>query len=85
MTIYATIYPLPRPFFLFLSSPPLLSLSLYLSYRSVKCDQDAFDLLYESYLDRFNAGDYSVGNIRDKVVILERDALNSGQGGECVC
>jgi hypothetical protein len=47
-------------------------------HRSVKCDQDAFDILYDSYQHRYDNGDTSVGNIREKVAILDRDALNSG-------
>jgi hypothetical protein len=45
--------------------------------RSVKCDQDAFDVLYEKYLADFQAGKTGVGDIREKVAILDRDALNS--------
>jgi hypothetical protein len=46
--------------------------------RSVKCDQDAFDILYDTYQRRYDNGEISVGNIREKVAILDRDALNSG-------
>mmetsp|Transcript_2840 Transcript_2840/g.4303 ORF Transcript_2840/g.4303 Transcript_2840/m.4303 type:complete len:734 (+) Transcript_2840:56-2257(+) len=45
--------------------------------RNVKCDQDAFDVLYESYMRDFNSGKRYVGDIKEKVAILERDALNS--------
>jgi hypothetical protein len=45
----------------------------------VKCDQDAFDILYDTYQRRYNNGETSVGNIREKVAILDRDALNSGE------
>lgn len=46
--------------------------------RTVKCDQDAFDILYDTYQNRYDNGEKTVGNIREKVAILERDALNSG-------
>lgn len=45
--------------------------------RTVKCDQDAFDILYESYQALHQQGDEGIGNIREKVAILDRDALNS--------
>lgn len=45
--------------------------------RTVKCDQDAFDVLYERYLADFLAGKTEVGDVRQKVAILDRDALNS--------
>lgn len=51
----------------------------FFEFRTVKCDQDAFDILYDSYQARYNNGETSVGNIREKVAILDRDALNSGK------
>lgn len=51
--------------------------------RLQKCDQDAFDILYERYLHRFMQGkekegrNTSIWDVRTKIAILAKDALNS--------
>ena len=40
--------------------------------RDVKCDQDAFDVLYERYLRDAGLGKHWRGDVRTKVAVLSR-------------
>jgi hypothetical protein len=40
--------------------------------RRVKCDQDAFDVLYERYIEDARIGKHWRGDVRAKVAVLAR-------------
>lgn len=48
--------------------------------RSVKCDQDAFDVLYERYIEDAKIGKHWRGDVRAKVAVLARYIKVLGTG-----